>query len=117
MTVDQSPPSITIEDLASLLKTKLARTLVDVRREAAYRESKFYLPSARRGDPEQIHRWAPLLPAGPVIVYCVHGHEVSQNAATWLIQHGYDARYLAGGIERWQQAGYTTILKTEGDRP
>jgi rhodanese-related sulfurtransferase len=73
------------------------------------------LPGAKRGDPEQIPYWAPTLPSGPVIVYCVHGHEVSQNAAKWLIQHGYDARYLAGGIEEWKHGGYPTILKTEGD--
>lgn len=115
MTVNYVPPFITALDLASLLKTNVAPTLVDVRRETAYLEDKFRLPSTRRGDPEQIPRWAPTLPSGPVIVYCVHGHEVSQNAATWLIQHGYDARYLAGGIEEWKHGGYPTILKTEGD--
>lgn len=33
----------------------------------------------------------------PVVTYCVHGHEVSQNAAETLRRLGIDARYLAGG--------------------
>ena len=33
-----------------------------------------------------------------VVVYCVHGHEVSQNAAKAL-----GARYLEGGIEAWRE--------------
>lgn len=106
-----TPPSITASDLACLLKTTAAPTVVDVRRTAAYLEDQFHLPAARRGDPEQIHLWAPTLPSGIVIVYCVHGHEVSQTTALWLIQHGYNARYLAGGIEEWKHAGYPTTLK------
>lgn len=108
------PPSITVADLACLLKTKAAPTVVDVRRKAAYLEDQFRLPGAKRGDPEQIPHWAPILPSGLVVVYCVHGHEVSQNTATWLIQHGYDARYLAGGIAGWRHAGYPIASKTEG---
>src|SRR5205814_10684183 len=40
------------------------------------------------------------------VVYCVHGHEVSQNAARALAQSGIPARYLEGGIEEgWKAKG------------
>jgi hypothetical protein len=52
-------------------------------------------------DPARIGAWAKTLPrAASVVVYCVHGHEGSQNAAAAL-----GARYLEGGIEAWRQSG------------
>ena len=41
----------------------------------------------------------------PVIVYCVHGHEVSRSVALQLRAAGLDARFLRDGIEGWQAAG------------
>jgi hypothetical protein len=41
-------------------------------------------------------------------VYCVHGHEVSQNAAQEL-----GARFLEGGIEAWREAGGELGLKPQ----
>jgi hypothetical protein len=40
-----------------------------------------------------------------VVVYCVHGHEISKNTAAALATAGVSARYLEGGIEAWQLAG------------
>ena len=57
---------------------------------------------ALRRDPEQVEAWARSLPAASsVVVYCVHGHEVSQQAAAVLAATGVDARYLDGGLEGW----------------
>ena len=41
-------------------------------------------------------------------MYCVHGHEVSQNAAKAL-----GARFLEGGIEAWREAGGELALKPQ----
>ena len=42
----------------------------------------------------------------PVVVYCVHGHEVSQNAAKALRELGMAAQFLDGGLEEgWKAAG------------
>ena len=112
MTVNFQPPAISASSLLSLIGTQAAPTLVDVRREAAYAEDAVRLPLARRGVPEQIEQWAPHLPPGPVVVHCVHGHEVSQNAALRLGQLGFDARYLEGGIEGWKQLAYPTLSRT-----
>ena len=42
----------------------------------------------------------------------VHGHEVGQTAAAELRAAGLDARYLAGGVEGWIEAGYPHLRKT-----
>ena len=56
---------------------------------------------ALRRDPATVDDWSKTLPrAANVVVYCVHGHEVSQNAAKAL-----GARFLEGGIEHWREEG------------
>jgi rhodanese-related sulfurtransferase len=96
---------------ASQLKTDLAGSraplLIDVRRAAAYRSAPDMAAGALRRDPAQVAAWGRELPrAGSVVVYCVHGHEVSQNAATALREMGLNARFLEGGLEEgWKAAG------------
>jgi hypothetical protein len=49
--------------------------------------------------------WAATLPAASnVVVYCVHGHEVSRNTAAALAAAGLEARYLEGGLEEGWKA-------------
>ena len=45
-----------------------------------------------------------------VVVYCVHGHEVSQGIAAALSEDGLDAGYLIGGIEGWSSLGQHEIV-------
>ena len=40
-------------------------------------------------------------PGQPIVVYCAHGNR-SYGVAGWLIQQGYSARSLKGGIVGWQ---------------
>jgi rhodanese-related sulfurtransferase len=91
---------------ASILKTEIAGTappiVVDVRRQPAFLEAEGMLSGALRREPEQVSEWAKSLPrANAVVVYCVHGHEVSQRAATALNEAGISARYLEGGLADW----------------
>jgi hypothetical protein len=59
-----------------------------------------------------VERWGGDLPRGrPVVVYCVHGHEVSQGAAAALAAIGVEARYLEGGIAAWRESGLPTRRK------
>ena len=96
---------------ASLLKSELAGRrpplLIDVRRPPAFRAAPEMAAGALRRDPGAIAAWAKTLPrAASVVVYCVHGHEVSQNAAMALRDLGIAARYLEGGLEEgWKAAG------------
>ena len=80
--------------------------VIDVRRQPAFLESRTMIGGALRRDPEQVGAWAKSLPAASsVVVYCVHGHQVSQNAAAALAKAGLNARYLEGGLEEgWKAA-------------
>jgi rhodanese-related sulfurtransferase len=88
----------------SQLRTDLAGAkppiVIDVRRKPAFTAAREMLGGALRRDPEQVASWAKSLPsASSVVVYCVHGHEVSQKAAAALAAAGIAACYLEGGLE------------------
>jgi rhodanese-related sulfurtransferase len=75
--------------------------IVDVRRQERFYEATDLIAGALRCDPLRVDALKARLPAGAdVVVYCVHGHEVSRNAAKAL-----GASYLEGGIEAWRAAG------------
>ena len=71
--------------------------VIDVRKTPAFLAAPDMIRGALRRDPAAVETWRRTLPsAAPVVVYCVHGHEVSQGVAKAL-----GARYLEGGIEHW----------------
>src|SRR5438445_13291204 len=75
--------------------------VIDVRRAEGFKDSGFLIAGALRRDPERVEEWAKTLPSSAaVVVYCVHGHEVSQAVAKAL-----GAKYLEGGIEAWRETG------------
>ena len=80
--------------------------LLDVRRAATYATASSRIGGAHWRDPAAVATWAgELTPGAPVVVYCVHGHEVSRGVALQLRAAGIEARFLRGGIEAWQAAG------------
>jgi rhodanese-related sulfurtransferase len=92
-------------------------TVVDVRRQPAFDADSQIIPRAIRREPESVADWMhDLEPWRPVIVYCVHGHEVSQNAAMALRAAGLDANILDGGLEGWRERGGTTATFTRPTR-
>lgn len=89
--------------------------VIDVRHEERFRAAVDLLRGALRRDPLRVADWAKTLPASAsIVVYCVHGHEVSQNAAAALAAAGFEARYLEGGIERWRADGGELVAKPAG---
>ena len=101
--------SITAAELKQSLRTSTPPLVIDVRRNARFLESPYFIKGALRRDPERLEEWQRALPNPDIVVYCVHGHEVSQNAAKAL-----GARYLEGGIEHWREEGGETIAKPVG---
>jgi hypothetical protein len=84
--------------------------VIDVRRNERFRESPYLMKGALRRDPERVAEWKKTLPrSASVVVYCVHGHEVSQNVAKAL-----GARYLEGGIEHWREERGEIASKPKG---
>jgi rhodanese-related sulfurtransferase len=93
--------SISAANLSKSLRGNEPPLVIDVRRSPRFLESAYWLKGALRRDPERVEEWKKTLPrAAQVVVYCVHGHEVSQNVATAL-----GAAYLEGGIEGWRKEG------------
>lgn len=84
--------------LAARMGAPDAPMLLDVRRAARFAESTHLIATAQWCAPEALADLAGSHPPDEVVVYCVHGHEVSQQAATTLRQAGWNARFLAGGF-------------------
>ncbi len=104
--------SISADELARMVGTPECPVIVDVRRRPAFDESDRTIATAEWRDHERAAEWAADLPdAAAVVVYCVHGHEVSQGAAAALRSAGVDARFLEGGIEGFIEAGGETAAK------
>lgn len=80
--------------------------LLDVRRKPTFEAAPDRIPGSRWRDPSEVSTWATELPQNAVmVVYCVHGHQVSQGVAAQLAELGHKAWYLEGGIEGWREAG------------
>ena len=98
--------SINVASLSASLESKSAPLLIDVRRREAFLKDTKTLAGALRRDPERVSSWAPELPsAESVVVFCVHGHEVSQNVAKALNEQGRQAAFLEGGLAHWVEGG------------
>jgi len=102
-------------ELAQALKTAHPPLVIDVRRAPAFGESREMIDGALRRDPDRIAEWATTLPAAEkVVVYCVHGHAVSQGAAEALNATGREARFLEGGIGHWKENSLPLRAKPAG---
>jgi rhodanese-related sulfurtransferase len=109
--MSSSENAISIDGLKKLMGTDQCPALVDVRRKKAFDASEKVITGAQWRDHETAADWAGEMPNGDVVVYCVHGHEVSQNAAAALRAAGKQAKFLEGGIEDFIEAGGETTAK------
>jgi thiosulfate sulfurtransferase len=106
--------------LRALLTNPIRITLLDVRRRPAFEADPTMIPHAVWKDPSQVRAWAAELPrTAPIIVYCVHGHEVSNGVVDHLRGLGLEAALIEGGLEAWKASGGTvvevpTLTQTEG---
>ncbi|MEX2241621.1 MAG: chromate resistance protein ChrB domain-containing protein [Burkholderiales bacterium] len=89
--------SLTPAALRQALLSSQPPLVIDVRKTPTFLAATDMMRGALRRDPAAVESWRRTLPAAAqVVVYCVHGHEVSQGVAKAL-----GARYLEGGIEHW----------------
>ncbi len=110
-------PAVSAASLRQSLASDRPPLVIDVRKQPTFLEATDLIRGALRRDPLRAVEWGKSLPAGAdVVVYCVHGHEVSQGAATALraVPHGLGARYLEGGIEAWRASGGELSGKPKG---
>jgi rhodanese-related sulfurtransferase len=98
--------SIAFPELQSAICGRNPPIVIDVRKEPAFRAATDMIAGALRREPESVASWTKELPgASTVVVYCAHGHEVSQGVAKALNGYGIKAQYLEGGIEEGWKAG------------
>ena len=106
------PRKLPPQQLIPLIGTDRCPLFVDVRRQAALATSPVRIAGALWRDHMSADDWLPRLPAGqPIVVYCAHGHNVSEIAVARLIAAGVDAAVLEGGIDAWIEAGGPTVAR------
>ena len=98
---EQRSASISLVELYGAIGTAAAPILVDVRHTAAFGTDNRMTVGANRRDADALQNWHGELPAGrAVVVCCVHGHEVSQGAASALRNRGALSRTWNCGVGR-----------------
>jgi rhodanese-related sulfurtransferase len=105
---DKTLLSISPDDLYARLGTAASPLVLDVRNDTDFDADSMMLAGAlRRTAISSEHS---------VVVYCVHGHEVSREAAAALRRRGVDAACLEGGIEAWKARNFPVRLKRDTAR-
>lgn len=86
--------------------------LIDVRRAGIFEQSDVMAAGAEWRDPAHVDSWAAELQTeGPVVVYCVYGHEVGRSTAMRMRAAGVDARFLVGGFDGWRSQRRPVVNK------
>ncbi len=95
-----------VSAIAALERVALGAMLIDLRKPPAVLVSGKRIATSEVRDPFTFDHADPLTRAsGPLITFCVHGHEVSQFACALLMLHGRDVCYVSGGYEALVAAG------------
>ena len=111
--------SISAHELSNLSGTGAWPMVVAATRRSRFEEEGRAIAGSVWRDHLETGTWGPHL-AGlgkPIVVYCLHGHNVSQLAVARLRSQGLDARYLAGGIEAYEAAGGLVLRQRGPDVP
>ncbi len=103
--------SISASALSKIVGSDKAPLILDVRREAVFAASSRVLPAAQRASYSDPAATLTGDVSRGIVCYCVHGHHVSQMAASLLRSLGYQAAWLEGGIEAWEAAGGALIAR------
>jgi rhodanese-related sulfurtransferase len=103
--------SITPRTLHSLIGSPRSPLVLDVRRDKAFDADNAIIASALRVDGDLAAFATRHAHGRPIVAYCVHGHEVSQEAARTLGNAGHAASFLEGGIEDWRAQGLPTVAR------
>ena len=101
--------TITAAELRSLIDRRAPLTLCDVRRAEALAKDPVAIPGASWVDPALVDDWSGTLnPDVEIVLYCVHGHSISNSVVHALQTKGFSARFVEGGLEAWKQGGGDT---------
>jgi rhodanese-related sulfurtransferase len=103
---------ISVATLASRLGKSSQPVIIDCRREKTFASAETLIAGATWRDPFLVDEWINYLPRHrDIVVYCVHGHEISKNVCAALRAAHINAYTLEGGIVAWQDAAQLTLKK------
>ena len=103
---------ISISSLLASYGSAASPLVIDVRRAPAFEADTVMLAGATWRDPFATEEWIKFPPRErEIVVYCVHGHEISKNVCAALRVAGLKTHYLEGGIEAWKERGAATTKK------
>jgi rhodanese-related sulfurtransferase len=103
---ESMPRKLSPKELIRLIGTDQCPHLVDVRRRPVYEAAPRRIAGAVWRDHMKTDGWLPQFCDGRlIVVYCIHGHNVSEIAAAKLAAAGVDVAMLEGGIEAFEAAG------------
>jgi Fe-Mn family superoxide dismutase len=105
-------PSLSVEELAAQIANDSGVQIVDARQRDHMSRHLDLMAAATWRDPDRVEEWiGELMPDKPVAVYCAYGFDVGCNVTKTLIERGFDARFVRGGISAWYAAGGARALK------
>ena len=107
-----APDTITTAQLARLIGTPDAPTILDVRIADDIALDPRILPGSQFRDFRKVADWVGDFAGQSVAVVCQRGHKLSQGVAAWLRQSGTRAENLEGGFEAWA-AGGLALVRTD----
>jgi Fe-Mn family superoxide dismutase len=105
-------PSLSVEELAAQIADGSGVQVIDARQRNHMSLHPDLMAGAIWRDPDRIEEWiGELAPDKPVAVYCAWGFDVGRNVTKTLMERGFDARFLRGGVSAWYAAGGSRALK------
>jgi Fe-Mn family superoxide dismutase len=105
-------PSLSVEELAAQIANGSDVQIVDARQLDHMSRHVDLMAGATWRDPDRVEEWiTELTPDKPVAVYCAYGFDIGRNVTKTLIERGFDARFVRGGISAWYASGGARALK------
>jgi Fe-Mn family superoxide dismutase len=105
-------PSLSVEELAAQIANGSGVQIVDARQRDHMSRHVDLMAGATWRDPDRVEEWITELRSDkPVAVYCAYGFDVGRNVTKTLIERGFDARFVRGGIAAWYASGGARVLK------
>lgn len=112
---DANLPSVSVEELAAHLANGEPMQILDARPRHYISRNVDQMEGAVWRDPDQVESWFEELSRDrPVAVYCAYGFHVGCNVTRALREHGFDARFIRGGVSAWYAAGGPRTLRPVG---
>jgi rhodanese-related sulfurtransferase len=103
------PTQISTPQLARLIGTPDAPTIIDVRIPDDFAGHPHLIPTSTRRSHKDIGVWAKTYIGQRVVVVCQRGHKLSEGAAALLRTQGIATESLEGGVEAWAAASLPMV--------